>query len=754
MKQISTIKQILALLLVLTSGFSFAAAPAYVPSSGLQAWYPFDGSANNTHSSLFNGTVNGAQLTTDRFGTSSSAYLFDGIDDYINLGSSILSSATTASVACWVQTSQFSTAQNIWQKRRQSNGAGFYLGTENGIMFGGLNREPAVSAIPFYTPFTSFSNTSWTHIVFNNNNGALTLYVNGVLFSQVTLPQGALVGTMPFYLGKGFDMAPDAFGNRAFAGKIDDVGIWNRVLTTQEISALYNATDRTRYYSKSTGSINQLSTWGTNTDGTGTSPLSFDSSNTVYNVVNGNTSLNGNFRVGGTNSVVVFGNGVGIFNFPIASTDTISSDSIFLHNSGTLTVSGTLQSNKLGAGTSSAVQYIGATPQLIAGGTYENIAVASSTKIASGNINVRGVLGMATSINCNGYELTLGINTTTRGSLNRTSGNIIGKFSRWYTNATNSGTTGLFPLGTETKYTPIQIEFTTAPFIGGKLTCEFIAGAPGNVGLPQFDFSNGFVFIDKAASEGVIRLISSGILGGTFTATYTANNYTGVTNYSNLRLIHRYIGGNWNLSGNAGINTGTNTAAVISRSGLDSLSGEFGIGGDQMENPLPVKLTTLQARLINDNSTQIKWQTAFEYNAAKFVVQRSTDKLKWITRGEVKSQGNSTITTSYHFNDDVSGLNNVVYYRLVQADLDGASTISKVVSVALSKQVIAALQVYPNPANDKFVVSGLTGKAQVYDITGKQQLEITADGEVNISHLPDGIYFLRNINETIKIIKY
>ena len=128
--------------------------------------------------------------------------------------------------------------------------------------------------------------------------------------------------------------------------------------------------------------------------------------------------------------------------------------------------------------------------------------------------------------------------------------------------------------------------------------------------------------------------------------------------------------------------------------------------------------------------------------------------MEWITRGEVKSQGNSTTTTNYHFNDDVSGLNNVLYYRLVQTDLDGASTTSKVVSVALSKQVIAALQVYPNPANDKFVVSGLTGKAQVYDITGKQQLEITADGEVNISHLPAGIYFLRSANETIKVVKH
>ena len=40
-----------------------------------------DESPNNNH-----GTVSGAQLTEDRFGNPNSAYLFDGINDYINIG--------------------------------------------------------------------------------------------------------------------------------------------------------------------------------------------------------------------------------------------------------------------------------------------------------------------------------------------------------------------------------------------------------------------------------------------------------------------------------------------------------------------------------------------------------------------------------------------------------------------------------------------------------------------------------------------
>jgi hypothetical protein len=74
-------------------------------------------------------------------------------------------------------------------------------------------------------------------------------------------------------------------------------------------------------------------------------------------------------------------------------------------------------------------------------------------------------------------------------------------------------------------------------------------------------------------------------------------------------------------------------------------------------------------------------------------------------------------------------------------------------SVVLSKKSDMTLQVYPNPANEKLTVSGLTGKAQVYDITGKQQLEIIADGEIDITHLPAGIYFLRTANDAVKIVK-
>jgi hypothetical protein len=65
-----------------------AQLPSYVPTNGLVGWWPFNGNANDESGNGNNGTVNGATLTTDRFGIANKAYSFDGVDDIISLQNS------------------------------------------------------------------------------------------------------------------------------------------------------------------------------------------------------------------------------------------------------------------------------------------------------------------------------------------------------------------------------------------------------------------------------------------------------------------------------------------------------------------------------------------------------------------------------------------------------------------------------------------------------------------------------------------
>lgn len=50
-------------------------------TDGLVAYYPFNGNANDESGKGYNGKVNGATLTADRFGNANSAYSFDGNSD-------------------------------------------------------------------------------------------------------------------------------------------------------------------------------------------------------------------------------------------------------------------------------------------------------------------------------------------------------------------------------------------------------------------------------------------------------------------------------------------------------------------------------------------------------------------------------------------------------------------------------------------------------------------------------------------------
>ncbi len=72
------------------------------------AFYPFNGNANDESGYNNNGTVSGAVLTADRWGQPSSAYLFDGINDYIRVpNSSSLNFQNSVTINFWMTANQF-----------------------------------------------------------------------------------------------------------------------------------------------------------------------------------------------------------------------------------------------------------------------------------------------------------------------------------------------------------------------------------------------------------------------------------------------------------------------------------------------------------------------------------------------------------------------------------------------------------------------------------------------------------------------
>jgi uncharacterized protein (TIGR02145 family) len=218
--------------------------PDYVPTNGLVGYWPFCGNANDASSNGNNGTVNGASLTTDRNGNANSAYNFDGINDYIQVPhSSSISLTGDITMSAWVKTNG-SNGQNYQTiiSKRETYWTWEYLMTlsyhnsiihdtkllsSRGVAMG--NQEQGWSTTPY-------SINNWENWVVTISNNQMKIYKNGVLdhtqaFSLVPVNQ-----VCPLLFGK--NTLSDT--SEQFKGNIDDIGIWNRALTAQEIANLYN----------------------------------------------------------------------------------------------------------------------------------------------------------------------------------------------------------------------------------------------------------------------------------------------------------------------------------------------------------------------------------------------------------------------------------------------------------------------------------------------------------------------------------
>lgn len=211
--------------------------PSYVPQYGLLGYYPFNGNSNDVSSNAAHLSNNGAVLTTDRFGTAASAYSFNGVSQNLinNTPNFTFSSTSSFTYSFWYNRNVTSTTGVIIMNA--TNAAGnfiwlFQAGPTN--MQYGTNKQQSAW---IWVPTTTTTNT-WTHIVCVYNAGVMTLYKDNVLIGTgvFTYTTGVTSANMPLYVGRGV-------GGNYFNGKIDDVGIWNRALTTCEINDLFTTTN-------------------------------------------------------------------------------------------------------------------------------------------------------------------------------------------------------------------------------------------------------------------------------------------------------------------------------------------------------------------------------------------------------------------------------------------------------------------------------------------------------------------------------
>ncbi|CAN5719798.1 hypothetical protein BH10BAC3_BH10BAC3_19570 [soil metagenome] len=217
---------------------TFSQVQNYVPLNGLVGWWPFSGDAVDSSGNGNNGTVNGAILTTDRFGSQNSAYSFNGINNYISIpNSASLQNLTSITISAWINIqSWYSGGGQLWfpilNKSDQQGQYGKYSVA--------LSSTGAISHLDTKENgygYSNFTLKKWYHIVVTFSNSDTTkFFVNGVnIYSGPTFsfPQNS-VQNLPLIIGK------DAPGLIEYSnGFIDDIGIWNRALTDSEIRTFF-----------------------------------------------------------------------------------------------------------------------------------------------------------------------------------------------------------------------------------------------------------------------------------------------------------------------------------------------------------------------------------------------------------------------------------------------------------------------------------------------------------------------------------
>ena len=228
-------------LLLLFSINLSAQVPAYVPTNGLIAWWPFTGNANDLSGNGNNGTNYGATLTTDRFSNSNSAYSFNGTSNYIQAPNYALQGSITFSG--WYKMPTFAIVQPdaIFFSNQSPLQAS---GTSNAV-FGwrsslGQNGHAAYLRSPFtgYYPINQQvpSVNVWHHFVVVFDNGvSVKMYLdNNLIYTNNSVVNNFSLPSFPMLIGN----AGSLF---YFLGQLDDIGIWNRALTSCEINQLYTA---------------------------------------------------------------------------------------------------------------------------------------------------------------------------------------------------------------------------------------------------------------------------------------------------------------------------------------------------------------------------------------------------------------------------------------------------------------------------------------------------------------------------------
>jgi hypothetical protein len=217
---------------------------------GLAGYWPFCGNANDESGNGNNGTINGATLTTDRFGNVGKAYQFDGVDDWIQVEDDSTLRLENGTVTAWLKYASLEKMALIYKQDLEdpyqimSNYAVelndyFQIAGIGPRILGNYSNgcDPAQGGNwTYFTPGSDLSDSFWHQLTLVYDDSLMKIFIDGNLAGSITTPNqkmNACPGSELFF-GRAWQQFP-----LWYQGQLDDIAIWNRALSSEEITQLY-----------------------------------------------------------------------------------------------------------------------------------------------------------------------------------------------------------------------------------------------------------------------------------------------------------------------------------------------------------------------------------------------------------------------------------------------------------------------------------------------------------------------------------
>ncbi|MGA1278483.1 MAG: LamG-like jellyroll fold domain-containing protein, partial [Candidatus Kapaibacteriota bacterium] len=213
---------------------SVATLPPYVPIEGLIGFWLMNSNANDLSVNKYNGSIRNGVFTEDRFGSPNSALYINGQDSYVETTTKGFNTKSL-SISAWFKTNAVMHDEIglVVSRNDYSHSNGLYL-FENNQYFQCIAKCGDI--FKYNYGINQYNDNNWHHFMTVFNGKQMIGYVDGIKYGTVDFVADICIEN-PFEFGR-----DHPFG-RFFTGTIDDIGIWNRALTENEVMALYHSDD-------------------------------------------------------------------------------------------------------------------------------------------------------------------------------------------------------------------------------------------------------------------------------------------------------------------------------------------------------------------------------------------------------------------------------------------------------------------------------------------------------------------------------